>query len=258
MTKTTKICNICGIKRDLSEFYKHVNKKDGLTTKCKNCYKQYYKENKDKKRDYDKKYRQTHKKAIDSYNKKYRELHREEICKNVQNYYKKHKKERIEYNKKYRQKNKEGIKLYNKKYKQENRERISQQEKKYRQENKEKIFIYNKQYKRKRYQTDLTYKLSCILRKRVRRAIKNQSSTKAYKSMELLGCTIEECRKHLESQFTEGMSWNNHGEWHIDHIIPCSIFDLTDPVEQKQCFHYTNLQPLWAKDNLSKSNKIIP
>lgn len=76
--------------------------------------------------------------------------------------------------------------------------------------------------------------------------------------MELLGCTIEELRTHLEAQFQEGMTWDNYGRdgWHIDHIKPCSSFDLLKEAEQRECFHYTNLQPLWAKDNLSKGAKL--
>jgi hypothetical protein len=76
--------------------------------------------------------------------------------------------------------------------------------------------------------------------------------------LELLGCSLEQARKHIEHQFKEGMNWGNCGfrGWHIDHIIPCSAFDLTKIEEQKKCFHYTNLQPLWAKDNLRKSNKL--
>lgn len=61
----------------------------------------------------------------------------------------------------------------------------------------------------------------------------------------------------LEQQFTEGMTWENYGEWHVDHIRPCVSFDLSIPEQQQECFHYTNLQPLWAKDNLQKSDKIL-
>jgi hypothetical protein len=70
-----------------------------------------------------------------------------------------------------------------------------------------------------------------------------------------MGCSIAYAYAYLEAQFAEGMSWENYGEWHIDHIRPCASFDLEDPVQQRECFHYTNLQPLWAKDNLSKSDK---
>ena len=64
---------------------------------------------------------------------------------------------------------------------------------------------------------------------------------------------------HLENQFVDGMNWNNYGKngWHIDHIKPCASFDLTDPKQQKICFHYTNLQPLWAIDNLIKHSKLL-
>lgn len=75
----------------------------------------------------------------------------------------------------------------------------------------------------------------------------------------LVGCSLDELKIHLESQFKPGMSWENYGlkGWHIDHIIPCSFFDLTKLDEQKKAFNYTNLQPLWAKDNIRKSNKVF-
>ena len=73
----------------------------------------------------------------------------------------------------------------------------------------------------------------------------------------LIGCSLEELKKHLESQFKPGMSWKNRGRngWHIDHIKPCASFDLSKSEEQHKCFHYSNLQPLWAKENLRKGIK---
>jgi len=112
----------------------------------------------------------------------------------------------------------------------------------------------NKKYVTNKLENDVDFKVLHGLRCRMKNAIKKQYGAKALKTMELLGCSIEECRKHLESQFAIGMSWDNHGDWHIDHIKPCASFDLTDPEQQKQCFHYTNLQPLWAEDNLKKSD----
>jgi hypothetical protein len=78
------------------------------------------------------------------------------------------------------------------------------------------------------------------------------------KHRDYMGCSISYYKDYLESKFQEGMTWKNYGVngWHIDHIIPCSAFDLTDPEEVKKCFHYTNTQPLWAKDNRKKSNTI--
>jgi hypothetical protein len=76
--------------------------------------------------------------------------------------------------------------------------------------------------------------------------------------MELVGCSKQQLREHIESQFKEGMSWENHGHstWHIDHQIPCAAFDHTNPDHQRACFHYSNLQPMWAKENIKKSNKV--
>ena len=76
-------------------------------------------------------------------------------------------------------------------------------------------------------------------------------------TMELTGCSKEDLYTHLESKFTEGMNWENYGKWHIDHIKPCASFDLTKEEEQKKCFHWTNLQPLWAIDNMRKGANYV-
>jgi len=89
---------------------------------------------------------------------------------------------------------------------------------------------------------------------RIRGAIKSQNEIKDKKTSELLGCSIKDVRIYLENQFIEGMSWENSGEWHIDHRRPCASFDLTDLEGQKMCFHYTNIQPMWASENLSKND----
>jgi len=98
-------------------------------------------------------------------------------------------------------------------------------------------------------------RLAHNLRSRIGSAIKHCYGEKSTSTMKLLGCTVNEVRDHIESQFTEGMTWDNYGEWHIDHIKPCASFDLTIDEEQKKCFHYSNLQPLWAEDNIRKSDK---
>ena len=93
-------------------------------------------------------------------------------------------------------------------------------------------------------------------RSRIYIAVKN--AVKSDRTMNLVGCTPNELRDHLESQFKDGMTFDNYGRggWHIDHIKPCASFDLSDPKQQRECFHYTNLQPLWEKENLSKGSKI--
>lgn len=115
----------------------------------------------------------------------------------------------------------------------------------------------NERYK-KRYDTDPQFKIAVVLRKRVVLALKARGISKSKRLRELLGCSIPELKKHLESKFRKGMSWDNHGEWHIDHIRPCADFELTIEEEQKICFHYSNLQPLWAEENLRKSDKTLP
>ena len=87
----------------------------------------------------------------------------------------------------------------------------------------------------------------------------SKEKKKAESSMNLLGCTAEHLKKHLEVQFKDDMSWENYGikGWHIDHIKPCASYDLSIIEEQKECFHYTNLQPLWWFENLAKSDKIL-
>ena len=125
--------------------------------------------------------------------------------------------------------------------------------------NKEKIKKYKARYSKERQRTDINFKLFITTRSRIRQAFSKQKFIRSKRTLELLGCSLEHARKHLESQFKEGMTWDNHGfkGWHIDHIIPCASFDLTDPEQQKKCFNYKNLQPLWWQENLSKGSKIL-
>lgn len=113
---------------------------------------------------------------------------------------------------------------------------------------------YHNEYRIERESRDLEFKLMRYLRGRLWEALRRQNTHKQVKTIELLGCSIQELRSYLESQFVEGMAWINHGKWHVDHIKPCAAFDLTLEEQQKQCFHYTNLQPLWAVDNLTKNS----
>ena len=149
-------------------------------------------------------------------------------------------------------KNKEHKKKYDIIYKNKHKERYKKQNKKYQKENRDKInkFLLNK------YHTNVHYKLSNILRKRVIKVLKGYSKSK--NTMNLLGCTIEELWKHLEYTFKPGMTRENHGSiWHLDHIRPCASFDLSKPEEQSKCFHYSNLQALFIYENLSKGSKIL-
>jgi len=117
-------------------------------------------------------------------------------------------------------------------------------------------YLRKKRANHKKYYQNITCKLGNLLRTRIWTALKIQGLKKNHSTMELTGCSKEELIQHLESQFSEGMTWENWSlnGWHIDHIRPVSSFDLSDPAQVKECFHYSNLQPLWAIDNLKKSN----
>lgn len=108
-------------------------------------------------------------------------------------------------------------------------------------------------YERSRKASDVSYRLKQNIRSYVSSSLKNNK--KIGHIEELLGCSIECLHNYLEARFWPGMSWDNYGEWHLDHIIPLSQFDLSDPEQQELAWHYTNLQPLWARDNLKKGNK---
>lgn len=156
--------------------------------------------------------------------------------------------------KKHYQENKETILTKKKEEHKKYKERNLSRSKNWYKNNKNKIMAKKKE----RRKSDPYYRLVCCLRNRILSALKGKN--KSAKTMDLIGCSVEELWIHLEKKFTEGMTRDNHSfkGWHIDHIIPCDSFDLTSPEQQKICFHYTNLQPLWAKDNHSKGNKKAP
>jgi len=152
-----------------------------------------------------------------------------------------------------RKKNREHYLEYSKKYRENNKDKIKQ----YELANKDRINENRRKNKAKRRGSDPKFVISHSLRCRLRSALAGES--KSASTLSLLGCSVEYLVQHLENQFTDGMSWDNYGlyGWHIDHIKPCASFDLTKEEEQRKCFHYTNLQPLWAKDNYTKGDKVL-
>jgi len=159
----------------------------------------------------------------------------------------------------YRQDNVERQKQAHKSWFERNKEKKNLQNKEWYNENKESIKLRHKM-NRQKLSSNPQFKLSKALRQRVYSFL---LGSKSIKTMDLLGCSMEDLKTHLESQFTEGMSWENYGNpngnhsncWHMDHIRPCCSFDLTIEEEQRKCFHYSNLQPLWAIDNIKKGSK---
>src|SRR3990167_2141804 len=152
---------------------------------------------------------------------------------------------RREWMRKWWQRNPEEGRKRSKKNYEKHREARLKQVKEYRQRNKEKIYLADK----KRAQ-EPQRKLGMKLRIRVYMAPSRVGARKSVSTEELVGTTALKLNEHIENQFREGMTWQNHGKWHLDHMIPLASFDLTEEEQQKQAFHYTNLQPLWAEENL--------
>jgi hypothetical protein len=134
----------------------------------------------------------------------------------------------------------------------ESPEQKSARSRRYYQENKQALIDAAVAYKRNRLETDAAYRAEHNLRRRLHVVVKAQGTAKAYRFNQLVGCTAPELKAHIEKQFQEGMSWDNYGEWEVDHIRPCASFDLRDSEQQKACFCYTNLQPLWREENAKK------
>lgn len=117
------------------------------------------------------------------------------------------------------------------------------------------IYLSHRRSVKKRYRENQQFRVRTLLGNRIRSALKGGRARKAAATFSLIGCPQVWLEVHLESLFTSEMNWENYGPvWHIDHIKPCAAFDLTDPEQQRICFHWTNLQPLLAKDNIRKSD----
>ena len=234
-----KTCSKCKVEKGLIEYTKSKSQKDGLQSKCKSCAKEYREKYYKKNKYYSKEY---YKKNINKI-KQYQEENKYKINEWIKNNDKRTK----QTSKRYRENNKENAKKWYK----ENKEYY----KKYVDRNREKINLNQSKYAQEKRKTNPLFKLQCTLRGRTSKVFKTKGYKKNTKTQEMLGVSYEICKAHIERQFTKGMNWDNHGDWHIDHIIPLASAKTEEEII-KLC-HYSNLQPLWAIDNLSKSDKII-
>lgn len=215
-----KACSRCKGSYNIQLFRKNRNKKDGLHSQCKAC------------------------------ELEYRNRTREDRLVKSKAYYVRNRDLFSSKHKLYRSKNKEILKAYRANYRRANvvKEAIW------------KGSWYTKNVKnisrkaKERYRTDYFHALKSRVRHRTREAFKRAKIVKPNKTHILLGCTYSTLMRHIESLFTSGMTWENRGKWHIDHIIP--LASATNEEELIKLCHYTNLQPLWAVDNLRKGSKI--
>jgi hypothetical protein len=237
-----KVCKDCRIEKPFSEFRKS-KRRPYYQEKCKNCNQAAFELEALKKKEYDKEYYENNSEKRREYQKKYYKNNHEKVK---------------ECNKKWQENNPEKTKEYKRKYKKNNREKVNKAQKKYRKNNKLLRVTVNLRHN-ERYKNEPLYRLQQILRARFAMFLKQNNCRKGGRSFEVFGATPKQIKSHIESQFKDDMTWENQGEWHIDHIIPLDYysknFDLNDLEVQKKAFNYKNLQPLWAFENLSKSNK---
>lgn len=186
----------------------------------------------------------------------------EEHPEKVKEYHRRYRKNHPEAYKNWYGKNRERRKNYLKLWRRRNKDKIRESFKLWSEKNKNHRKNWKRNYRKRRKKEDLDFKILTNLRSSIATALKQ--CKKSARTKKLIGCSIKELRRHLQSQFKKGMTWNNWGtgrngkgkkEWHIDHIKPVASFNLSKPKEQKKCFHYTNLQPLWAEENLRKWKK---
>jgi hypothetical protein len=263
-----KECNKCNIEKPFEDFVKAKDCKNGVTGTCKICnnkkqkkwlesnqgyFKLYALKNKDKRSEYRKEWELKNIEKRKEYFKEYKKNNKEKI----KNWEENNKEKRKEYFKKYTENNKEKIKEYKKKYREKNKEKIKEWELKNIEKRKEYFKEYQKKYQKKRRENDPVFKFMSNLRSSIYASFARGTNQfkKRTKTETILGCTIEEFRFHIEKQFKEGMTLENHGKWHLDHIHP--VFFAKDENHLIELNHYTNFQPLWAEENLCKGNKII-
>ena len=246
-----RVCKMCEIEKELSDFYL---KSDGKprSSYCKICYVKTYK----KEDGYQKLYYEKNKQKLSSQNKEYRKNNAEKIS---------------EYLKNYQRKNIDILKLKQKEFRENNKELVTERKRKYYEnlspEKKEELTIRNRElyhknkhkdrkreYVNEKLKTDDFFKLKFSIRSLIRNALKRGFTTKSKKTIEILDCSFEEFKLHLESKFDDKMNWENQGTyWHMDHIIPISSAETEEDVYRLN--HYTNFQPLYWEDNLKKGSK---
>ena len=210
-----KKCSKCNQDKEYSNFYKKTSSKDGYGPICKECRTQYNADSKDL----------------------------------TQQYYKENKEKYQESSKKYYKNNKEKVNNKSIKWQNKNPLKSKQTQKKWHKNNRE----YHKIWRKNKWDNDPNFKLRILLGNRLNEVLKKNKTYKSSNIIELLDCSLDEVKNHLQQQFKKEMNWGNHGTiWEIDHIIPCARFNMALVEEQKKCFHFSNLQPLFKTTEISK------
>ena len=221
----TKKCITCNIEKSVDMFYKRADAIDGYRNQCKECFNKVDKQNKEAKREY--------------------------YLQQKKEYYNKNKDHLNEIKKEYYKNNREKMLKINKEYREQHKQEVQFKKNEWQRTHKE----YRRQKYKEKVASDPLYKLKIKLRNSIKSRLYSKNIKPNKRTEEILGCTIEQFKEHIEKQFVEGMSWENKGKWHLDHIIPLASAKSEEEVI-KLC-HYTNFQPLWAIDNLKKGSRIV-
>jgi bacterioferritin-associated ferredoxin len=281
-----KVCSKCKVKKPLTEYPKRGGN-NGYRADCKKCrnlfvsrynqipgkkkgpYKNWSKEDKEKIKQKQKEWKANNNEilcSICNISKPFSEFHKDiskskgystqcKKCKNeLKSIWGQNNPEKVkERRKKAYQKNKEFEKEKSKRWRKANPEWAKESKDKWKKENIEHVRKYRNKYQNKRRENDPLYKLVRSCRNRVSQSLNRRGYTKKSKTYKILGCSYEMFIKYLETQFSEGMSIDNYGEWELDHIIPISAADNEEEAIALNC--YKNFQPLWKKENLLKADK---
>lgn len=222
-----KKCSKCHVEKPSEMFTKSKSTSSGLSCQCKQC-----------KAGIDKKYREANHEKKKEADRRYYAANSDKIRRRAKDWYDTNTERVTEYKRNYFQENKDAIYEYRKEYKQENGKQINS---------------YMNEYMKSRYKNDLNYRIKSICNKRLRDYIRNKTK----QTMDYVGCDVDFLRLWLEFLFVEGMTWDNMGSvWHIDHVRPCNSFDFNNEEEIYDCYHWSNLQPLFARDNISKNDNV--
>jgi hypothetical protein len=267
-----KLCPKCKETKPFESFANSSQRKDGKRCYCKACSsedsKEYAKRNINKIKERTRLYEQKNKESIKKRNAEYYNNNKEKINERIKKYVERKKDDVITYRKQYYLLNRERILAQCKEYSESNKDKVSlksrnhylknidyikKRTKNYREENKAELAKRTKELINSSEMRLVKHKM----RRAVKEAINRIKFNKQARTEEILGADYETVKLHIESKFTEGMTWSNHGlyGWHIDHITPLATATCEQDIIRLN--HYTNLQPLWAKDNLSKGKKIL-
>lgn len=244
-----KICKVCGQEKPLADFYKQPLNKDGFDNRCKPCIA-------DRQRERIKQNPGKHSACAMRWVKKNPEK--------MKGYREKRKDKQKIYEKKWVAKNPDKVKAKYKRYHQRHPEKVKEKtrqrwlsgkgaeaKKRYKTVSRDKYLAGVKKQNARRW-SDPTFRISRTISIRMNDTLSGRKNYRRWQT--LVGYGLEELRKHLSEQFAEGMTWENHGDWHIDHRRPIASFDFTSPEDPgfKECWALGNLQPLWAKENMAK------